>query len=240
VLSVPGSVSQRLAELSARYALPPEAGERFATLLDLVAGEPASITSVREPARGVDVHVADSLVGLELDAVRTARQIADLGSGAGFPGLALAIALPDAHVALVESVARKTAFLERAARTLGLDNVSIVTARAESWPEGLARHDLVTARALAPLSVVLEYAAPLLASGGALVAWKGRLDAGEAADAAAAADALGMATPEFRPAAPFAGADERSLYLSLKVHATPSRFPRREGIARKRPLRASS
>jgi 16S rRNA (guanine527-N7)-methyltransferase len=240
VPSVPASVPERLGGLTARYGLPPEAGEQFATLLDLVAAEPASITSVREPARGVDVHIADSLVALDLDVVRTARRIADLGSGAGFPGLALAIALPEARVALVESVARKTAFLERAARTLGLGNVSVVAQRAESWPEGLDRHDLVTARALAPLGVVLEYAAPLLASGGSLVAWKGRLDAGEAKDAAAAATALGMATPESRDVEPFPGAEARSLHVSLKVEATPARFPRREGMARKRPLGASS
>jgi 16S rRNA (guanine527-N7)-methyltransferase len=237
---VTGSVRERLTALAERYALPPEAPERLEALLDLVAAEPASITSVRDPADGVDVHVADSLVALECDPVRRAQQIADLGSGAGFPGLALAIALPAARVALVESVARKSAFLRRAEQALELDNVAVVTARAESWREGLEAHDLVTARALAPLSVVLEYAAPLLETGGTLVAWKGRLEASEDADARAAADALGMTAPERNHARPFSGADERALYLSSKVRATPPRFPRREGIARKRPLRASS
>jgi 16S rRNA (guanine527-N7)-methyltransferase len=238
--TVSASVSHRLGELAARYDLGSHATERFATLLDLVATEPASITSVRDPREGVDVHIADSLVALELDVVRNARRIADLGSGAGFPGLVLAVALPDAEVALVESVARKCAFLERAARALELDDVAVVAARAEAWPEGLERHDVVTARALAPLGVLLEYAAPLLTLGGLLVAWKGRVGPGEAADAQAAAAALAMAPPESRPVTPFPGAGERSLYFSWKVGRTPPGFPRREGMARKRPLRASS
>jgi 16S rRNA (guanine527-N7)-methyltransferase len=233
-------VRARLAELSARFDLPAGAAERFETLLDLVAAEPASITSVRDPREGVDVHVADSLVALELDVVREATRIADLGSGAGFPGLALAIALPAARVALVESVARKAAFLERAARALELDNVTIAPARAESWADGLDGHDLVTARALAPLGVVLEYAAPLLEVGGTAVAWKGRLEGAEGPDAVAAAGALGMTSPERKPVESFAAASDRCLYLSSKVRATPAGFPRREGMARKRPLQASS
>jgi 16S rRNA (guanine527-N7)-methyltransferase len=233
-------VRTRLDELCGRFDLPPRASERFAALLDLVAAEPASITSVREPERGVDVHVADSLVALELDMVREARRIADIGSGAGFPGLALAIALPAARVALVESVARKGAFLARAARELDLPNVMVVTARAESWPAGLDSHDLVTARALAPLGVVLEYAAPLLAPCGTVVAWKGRVDPAERADADAAAAALGLSSPRPHPVQPYDDAGQRYLDLSWKVRTTPPGFPRRAGMARKRPLRALS
>jgi len=236
----PPLVQARLDELADRYGLPGEATASFATLLDLVATEPASITSVRDPEQGVDVHVADSLVALDLDAVRDARNLADLGSGGGFPGLALAIALPATQVALVESVGRKCAFLERAAGELGLGNVGVVNARAESWPQGIGEQDVVTARALAPLAVLIEYAAPLLREGGSLVAWKGRRDPADEADAGVAADALGMARPVPRTVAPFSGAQARTLYLSLKVRSTPNGYPRRPGMARKRPFRASS
>jgi 16S rRNA (guanine527-N7)-methyltransferase len=232
-------VHERLVALSERFGLPEGAVGRLARLLDLVAEEPASITSVRDPVRGVDVHVADSLVALDVAAVRAARRIADVGAGGGFPGLVLAIALPAARVALVESVARKCAFLERAAVALELANVEVVNARAEAWAAGRDAHDLVVARALAPLPVVLEYAAPLLSVQGTLVAWKGRSEPAEERDAEAAADALRMSAPTAVRVEPFAAADERRLYLSSKVASTPTGFPRRAGMARKRPLGVS-
>jgi 16S rRNA (guanine527-N7)-methyltransferase len=209
-------------------------------LLDLVAEEPTSITSVRDPDRGVDVHVADSLVALDLDVLRDAAVLADLGAGGGFPGLALAVARPQSRVFLVESVGRKCAFLERAARELGLENVAVVNARAEAWPAGIGANDVVTARALAPLGVLVEYAAPLLRARGSLVAWKGHRDPGEEADAAVAADTLGMERPTPHLVEPFSRAGARTLYLSMKVEATPEGYPRRAGMPRKRPFRASS
>ena len=236
----PPAVLDRLEALAARYGLPASATERFALLLDLVAAEPAAITSVRDPERGVDVHVADSLVALEVEAVRTSERIVDLGAGGGFPGLALAVALAGARVALVESVERKCAFLRHAAGVLGLSNVDVVNARAEAWPDGREAHDVATARALAPLPVVLEYAAPLLAVGGTLVAWKGRRDPGEEADGGAAAGLLHMSRPAPLEVHPFADAHDRHLYISSKVGSTPNGYPRRPGMARKRPLRAST
>ena len=233
-------VAARLARLAALYELPARAERQLAVLLDLVAAEPAAITSVRDPAEGVDAHVADSLVAVGVPAVRTARRLADLGSGGGFPGLALAIAVPTARVALVESVGRKCAFLASAARELGLGNVEVVNARAEEWVDGLGAQDVVVARALAPLTVLLEYAAPLLEAGGLLVAWKGRREAAEEADAAAAAGELGMSVPRPIAVEPFPRARDRHLYLSSKVRPTPSRYPRRPGMARKRPIQAST
>ncbi len=234
------AVRARLVELAARYTLPSAAPDRLARLLELVAAEPAAITSVRDPQQGVDVHIADSLVALEVPAVRTARSIADLGSGGGFPGLVLAVALPAARVALVESVRRKCAFLARAVGELGLDEaVDVVCARAEAWPAGLEAFDVVTARAVAPLGVILELAAPLLHQDGTLVAWKGRRDPAEEQEALVAADALALSAPDALPVAPFDGAGERHLYLSLKVGSTPNRYPRRPGMARKRPIGGS-
>ena len=233
-------VRSRLIALAERHALPAAAPEQLETLLDLVAAAPVSITAVRDTAEGVDVHVADSLVALELEPVRAAARVADLGSGGGFPGLVLAVARPQARFALVESVQRKCAFLERAAGALGLANVEVVNARAEEWRDGLAANDLVTVRAVAPLPVLVEYAAPLLALGGALVAWKGRRDSAEEADGAAAARALAMASPVARRVEPFATAGDRHLYLSLKVGSTPNGYPRRAGMARKRPIAAST
>jgi 16S rRNA (guanine527-N7)-methyltransferase len=234
------SVGRRLEELGARYDLPPGATAALGHLMRLIRTDPTAPTALRDPATAVDAHVADALVALELTQVRDARQIADLGSGAGFPGLVLAAALPAATVALVEANRRKCDFLERAAREMQLGNAVVVAERAESWSEGIASRDLVTARAVASLSVLVEYAAPLLVEGGALVAWKGRRDADEEADGVAAAAATGLELVEIRPVRPWEGAERLHLHLYLKVGLTPNRFPRRPGIASKRPLQAST
>mgnify|MGYP001041045053 CR=1 FL=1 len=225
----------RLAALVDRYGLPPAAFRQLAALLRVVAADPHAPTTVTASAEAVDVHVADALVALELADVRAAGAIADLGAGAGFPGLPLAAALPAARVALVESTARKCAFIRRAADAAHL-SVEVVAARAEAWRDGLGACDVVTARALAPLNVLAEYAAPLLREGGALVAWKGRRDPAEEADGRRAAAALGLAVEEIRPVRPYDGADHRHLHVLRKVAPTPARFPRRPGMARKRPL----
>jgi 16S rRNA (guanine527-N7)-methyltransferase len=233
-----GRVTAGLDRLAQRFALPPEAPAQLERLLALVAEDPHAPTTLRDPATALDAHVADALVGLDLEAVRSAARIADLGAGAGFPGLVLAAALPHAQVALVESNKRKCEFLERAVDAMGLSNSAVVGERVESWRTGIGAHDLVTARAVAPLNVLVEYAAPLLCAGGALVAWKGRRDEAEEAEGAAAASLTGLEVVEIVPVKPWAGAERLHLHVLRKVGATPNRFPRRPGIASKRPLRA--
>jgi 16S rRNA (guanine527-N7)-methyltransferase len=227
---------KRLAELARRYELRAPAVAGLNALLELLEADPHAPTTVREPGRAVDVHVADSLVALELAPVRAAGVLADLGAGGGFPGLPLALALPETEVHLVESNGRKCAFLERAVEASGARNTRVVRARAEEWTGGHGRCDVVVARALAPLAVLAEYAAPLLRMDAAMVAWKGRLDAGELDSAAAAAEVLGLGPPEVRRVAPYPDAGERHLVCLPKRAPTPDRFPRRAGVARKRPL----
>jgi 16S rRNA (guanine527-N7)-methyltransferase len=191
---------------------------------------------VTEPREAVDVHLADALVALDLEAVRSARAVADLGAGAGVPGLPLAVGLPEARVQLVESAGRKATFLRRAVQAMRLANAEVVAARAEAWPEGLGSSDLVTARALAPLDVLVEYAAPLLVEGGSLVAWKGRRDPAEEAAGARAARLLGLEPAEVRRVEPWPRAHDHHVHVYAKVRPTPAGFPRRPGVARKRPL----
>lgn len=229
-----------LGELAARYDLTSTAVDRLRTFGEMLAADPLAPTTVREPARIRDDHLADSLVALELARVRTAATIADLGSGAGIPGLPLAIALPEAEVWLVESNGRKCQFIERAAALMGLENAHVVNARAEAWPDGRSRLQLVTARALAPLAVVAEYAAPLLTVGGALVAWRGKREPKVEADGAVAARILGLSVDEPVRVRPYGAAEHRYLHVMPKVMETPARFPRRAGMARKRPLGAAS
>lgn len=228
--------SRAIEELVARFGLPRAATEPFGILLHLLTTDPDAPTSIREPDSVVPVHFADALVALELEQVRSAATVADLGSGAGIPGLPMAIARPSAALALVESSQRKCAFLDRAVAACGLSNVSVVNARAEAWHDGIERFELVTARALAPLPVVVEYAAPLLVVGGRLVAWRGRRDAGAESAAGGAAEQLGMVPLEPKPVRPYPGSRSRHLQMFIKEGTTPAGFPRRPGIARKRPL----
>ena len=209
---------------------------QLAAVLRMLEADEHAPTAVRAAEQALDVHVADSLAALELDAVRTAQRIADLGSGAGFPGLALAVALPAAEVSLVESQRRRCEFLERVCAAAGIENARVVCARVEEWRDGLGRNDAVVARALAAPPVVLEYAAPLLRLGGCLVDWRGRRVRREEDAALRAAAELGLRRVEVRRVEPFQGARDRYLHLYLKVRDTPARFPRRPGIARKRPL----
>lgn len=229
-------LERRIGTLLDRYGLLPDLGERLMRLVELVSGDPLAPTTVRDPAKVLDDHLADSLVALELAEVQAAATIADLGAGAGFPGIPLAIALPGAEVALVESSTRKCAFMGRAIALTGARNARVFHARAESWAEGLGGFDLVTARALAPLDVVAEYAAPLLRVGGTFVAWRGRRDLEAEAAAVAAASCLGLEVHQPLPVVPYRGAEHRHLHLMSKLRETPERFPRRPGVARKRPL----
>ena len=223
-----------VADLVDRFGLPSDAGPKLEALLGGLA-DPAAPTTVHAREEAIDIHLSDSLVALELPAVRKAATLADLGAGAGFPGLALAAARPDAAVTLIESNRRKASFIARLAATAQLDNVEVAAKRAE---EVGGKHDVVTARALAELPVVLEYAAPLLEQDGTVVVWRGRRDADEERRAAAAAAELGLARGELRSVRPFPAAQHRHLHTYVKVAATPDRFPRRPGMARKRPLGA--
>jgi 16S rRNA (guanine527-N7)-methyltransferase len=212
-------------------------------LLEALAAEPDPHTTVSSVDEAMRVHVDDSLSGLEVEELVAARRIADLGAGAGFPGLVLAIALPRARVDLIESAGRKTAVISRLAQAASIENARAVTARAEEWAGtpaalggGAGAYDAVTARAVAALPVLAEYAAPLLREGGVLVAWKGARSAEEEARGAAAAEELGLAVEHVFHVTPFPQARDRWLHVFRKVAPTPERFPRRAGMAAKRPL----
>ena len=228
-------MAEDLEKLAARYGLDGNQRAQLASLLQSLAQDHAP-TAVREHERALAVHVADPLVALELESLRGARAIADVGSGAGLPGAVLAVALPGARVSLVESERRKCEFAATMVSRARVTNAHAVWARAEEWSDGLGAQDVVTARALAPAPVVLEYAAPLLRPGGVLVDWRGRRDAQEEQTAAAAATQLGLELVEIRRVKPYEAAREHHLHVYAKVGETPPRFPRRAGVARKRPL----
>ena len=166
-----------------------------------------------------------------------------MGAGAGFPGLVLALALPRAEVDLIESVGRKTAVMDRLIQSAELSNARSITARVEDFARtpaalggGGEAYEAVTARAVGSLALLVEYAAPLLRADGVLVAWKGARDEAEEAAGAAAAEKVGMAVKEVVSVRPYPASENRHLHVYRKIAPTPPEFPRRAGMARKRPL----
>jgi 16S rRNA (guanine527-N7)-methyltransferase len=169
--------------------------------------------------------------------LREAANIADIGSGAGFPGLVLAVALPNVHLDLIESVGRKCEFIQRAIDDAGIVNARVLNVRSEelATKEGCEAYAAVTARAVGRLSTLAELASPLLKENGVLVAWKGKRDPDEEAQLANASDRLAMRPEQILHVGPFAGSQHRHLHMIRKVGPTPEKLPRRPGMAKKRP-----
>jgi 16S rRNA (guanine527-N7)-methyltransferase len=185
------------------------------------------LTSVHDPEEARRVHLDGALVALPL---LGDGPVVDVGSGGGSPGLPLAVARPDLRFDLLEANAKKCAFLREAAAEI--PNVEVVQARAEDHARGEGRdaYGTALARALAQPPVAVEWCLPLVAPGGRLVLFAGELD--EAATVRAAGE-LGARLAE---TVAVEGSERRSLLVFEKLGPTPSRFPRKAGTARKRPL----
>jgi 16S rRNA (guanine527-N7)-methyltransferase len=217
-------------------ALDPAGRQALEKVLELLAEERASVSSVVDE-RAWQVHVADSLTGLDVPDLRAAQRIADVGAGAGFPGLALAVALPDAQVDLIESIGRKCDFMRAATTAAGIANTTVLNTRSEDLAAGAGResYDVVTARAVGRLSTLAELASPLLKPNGVLIAWKGKRDEDEESQLGRAADSLSMRPEQVLDVGDRAGSKHRHLHIVRKSGPTPSNLPRNPGIAKKRP-----
>lgn len=219
-------------------ALGPKQRAALETVLALLAEERASVSSITTPVRAWQVHVVDSLTGLEVDELANARRIADIGSGAGFPGLVLAVALPNSELDLIESIGRKCEFIQRAIDVAEITNANVLNARSEELAALDAHresYDAVTARAVGRLSTLAELASPLLRDDGVLVAWKGKRDPDEEAQLERAAEQLAMQPERILDVGDRAGSKHRHLHILRKLAATPAGLPRRPGMAKKRP-----
>ena len=196
----------------------------------------AGLTAVSDPLEAARVHIADSFLCLRARIPRNAYLI-DVGSGAGFPGIPLAIARPDLHVTLLESEGRKAAFLEVAVRELVL-SATIMARRAEEAahdPAARERYDAVVARAVAPLRTLLELTLPFARIGGAAVLLKGPRVGAQLKDARRALELLGGGEAVVTEAH-LAGGEGRQIVVIPKVRTTPSEYPRRSGVPSRRPL----
>jgi 16S rRNA (guanine527-N7)-methyltransferase len=185
------------------------------------------LTAIADSAEARRVHVDDALTAVSL---LERGPVVDVGSGGGSPGIPLAVARPELRFHLLESAARKCAFLRVWAAEF--TNVDVVCARAEDHARGAGRdaYGVALARALAPPAVALEWCLPLVVPGGAAILYTGELDS-ERATAVAAR--LGGGVPELILVP---GSERRHLLVVPKIRTTPEEFPRRAGVARKRPL----
>ncbi len=200
-----------------------------------------NLTSPAALADAERVHFLDSLT-LAPEVRRLLPEggrLIDVGSGGGFPGLALKVALPSLRVVLLEATGKKADFLRAMCSELELEQVEVVAARAEeaahmsSFRESF---DIATARALGPFPVVLELTLPFCRVGGTLIAPRGSEAPLEAARCSAAIESLGGVLREVQPVRVPELSAQRALVIVDKVVRTPERFPRRTGIPAKRPL----
>ncbi|MGH2543068.1 MAG: 16S rRNA (guanine(527)-N(7))-methyltransferase RsmG [Ardenticatenaceae bacterium] len=186
-------------------------------------------------------HFADSLsVALAIPPEKLAEcRLADIGSGAGFPGLPLKIALPGLQVTLVESTAKKTAFLRHVVDVLELTGVDIRAGRAETLshePEMREAFDVVTARAVAAMNTLAELMLPFCRIGGVAIAQKGHDLDEELRQAERAISILGGIIKEVKQISIEGQRGPRALVIVEKIRATPDQYPRRPGMPAKRPL----
>ncbi|HLA24970.1 MAG TPA: 16S rRNA (guanine(527)-N(7))-methyltransferase RsmG [bacterium] len=197
---------------------------------------PAGLTAVADPFEAARVHIADSLLCLRAGIVPNAA-VMDVGSGAGLPGIPLAIVRSDLRITLLEAEGRKAAFLEMAVRELSL-SVEVVVRRAEEAahdPAARERYDAVVARAVAPLRVLFELTLPFAQVGGVAVLLKGPGVRRELRDADRAREILGGGEVVLMEAQ-LSGGEGRRIVVIPKVKATPAEYPRRPGIPARRPL----
>jgi 16S rRNA (guanine527-N7)-methyltransferase len=220
--------------------LPEERIRRLRELVDEVlrVNQQFNLTAVRDPDDAWIKHVVDSLQGLRSGLFAGATRVIDIGTGAGFPGLALAIAQPELRLALLEATRKKCDFLRATAEKFGLE-AQVICERAEvagqdaAWRETF---DVATARAVGSLSEVCELALPLVKTGGHLVLWRGEKASEEMENGRRALATLGAKFETLLPYRLPGHEPEYHLVVIKKMKPTPSRFPRRVGLPKQRPL----
>ena len=198
-----------------------------------------NLTRIIEPKDVAVKHFWDSIAVLDAKVFLPSCSVMDVGTGAGFPGIPIAILRRDIHVTLVDSLRKRTDFLSEAIQLLGLDNVSVVWARAEEIgrsPLHREKYDVVLARAVAALNILVEYCIPLVKNGGSFLAMKGPKAEEELEQAKGALTKLGGSLYSTRTESlPLVG-EGRTLIRVTKTRTTSTIYPRKAGVPERQPL----
>jgi 16S rRNA (guanine527-N7)-methyltransferase len=198
-----------------------------------------NLTAIIEPDAVRVRHFLDSLSVVRAVSVQPGLHVLDVGTGAGFPGLPLHIAVPGLHTTLMEATGKKIAFLDHLVARLGLENVKTLHARAEEaahLTDQRASYDLVLARAVARLPGLLEYLLPFARIGGHCVAMKGATAFEEADDSKKALEILGGKLEIIVPVELPEVAEKHYLVVVEKIAKTPAAYPRKPGIPTRKPI----
>ena len=197
------------------------------------------LTAVLEDEETVDRHFIDSLTVLRTDLIPKNSKLIDIGTGAGFPGLVLAMARPDLKVTLLDSQQKRLTFLRTVSEATGTTGLTIIHARAEDGARKKAlreKFDIATARAVAPANVLSEYLLPYVRTGGYALFWKGPALKDELEDGRMAAHMLGGSL-EMPVRCPVEGREWEHMILPIrKIQSTPGQYPRKAGIPKQKPL----
>lgn len=213
--------------------------ERY--LRELISwNERFNLTRITEPSEVAVKHFLDSLsVCLALADLSPNFSLIDVGTGAGFPGVPLKIVWPDLRLTLLDSTGKKTKFLQHLVETLGLSQVTVVTARAEDaahQPAHREQYEVATARAVSPLAILTEYTLPFVKVGGRVIAQKGLEPIDELKAAENALKSLGGKLKQTLPVAVPGLEAARHLVMIEKIKPTPKQYPRQAGLPAKKPL----
>ena len=198
-----------------------------------------NLTALTAPEDVVVKHIIDSLTAYDAALFDGARTLIDVGTGAGLPGIPLAVYAPHLTVTLLDALNKRVRFLTEVTAAMGLPNVRCIHARAEEaarTAEHRAAYDIVVSRAVARLPVLLEYTLPFVRVGGTLLALKGRAYAEEQKEARRAAEVLGGGRITARPVHLPGLDDVRAILTVTKERQTPAAYPRGGGAPTRRPL----
>ncbi len=223
-------------ELSAEQQ---QAFERYAQELTIWNETRVNLTAITDPLAIEMRHFLDSLSILRVAQLTAHARVIDVGAGAGFPGIPIRVVCPSIQLTLLEATGKKVAFLEHITRVLNLNNVRVINARAEEMGQDSAyreQYDLVLARAVAHMPILMEYLLPLCRVGGRCIAMKGESAAVEIGVAENALRLLGGRLVQLAPVELPHVAETHYLVVVEKVAATPHHYPRRPGIPSKKPL----